>query len=258
MISAIKNFLRKNGKKKKEKKAPRKDSSIIRIAGKMKDSEKLKSELRSLSMFQDINQKDKLVCAMIVESTDKAKNPHKYIKFTFGQDGCEAYFTIPPEVPNPEMRELEVMRTVFTLLSLLETKKAFSPDREELYSKVVAAFEMSSDLLGSDILHIKYELDKHVAENTAMRGEVARLKEENEGLNHQFVELEKRSQKLEERIRHLESLTDSELDREIVRWVEEHYGKLNEEKFCNSLSVSGSRLEERLDSLSKRGVIRLV
>ncbi|MFH1393825.1 MAG: hypothetical protein ABII71_05675 [Candidatus Micrarchaeota archaeon] len=258
MISSIRKFLGNGRKKKEGKSAPRRSSGTISVAGKVKDAAKLCTELRSLSMFQDVANDEKAVNAMIVESMDRARNPYKFIRFSFGSEGAQAQFSIPPEVPNPAMRELEVMRTVFTLLSLLESKKAFLPDREDMYSKVVRAFELSSDFMDAEPLRMKYELGRYEQENSSMKSEVVRLKEENEGLNHQFVELEKRSQKLEERIRQLETLTDNELDREIVSWVEEHYGRLNEQKFCNSFSVSGSRLEERLDALSKRGVIRLV
>jgi hypothetical protein len=40
--------------------------------------------------------------------------------------------------------------------------------------------------------------------------------------------------------------------------VEEHDGKLNDAQFCSALAIGARRLEERLDSLSKRGVIRFV
>jgi hypothetical protein len=258
MLLFIKNIL--GGKKKTEptKEEERPDSGKIILNGKMKNKTKLRNELRSLSMFSDVSLDKEEVNAMVIESTDRNKNPHLYIKFTFNENGLEVFYSITPEVANPALRKLEVSKTVFTLLSLLENRDAFNPDKEDLYSKVIEAFDISTSFSDTDALRMKYEMDKFSKENIELKKSLAKLTEEKEGLNHQLLELEKRCEQLDGRVNKLEAMTDSELDREIIKWVDDHYGKLDEEKFCSSLSVSGSRLEERLDSLSKNGVIRIV
>lgn len=246
------------GKEKKPNGFARPSSGTIKIKGKMKDASKLKKELNSLPVFSEVKEEDKKVKAMIVESTDRNKKPYLYISFSFSKNGAEAYFSIPPEVPNPSLRKLEVMKSVFTSLSMLEVKGVFVPDREDLYSKTMESFEIGSAFADMDSLRIKYRLERSAMENEKLKEELGKLKEEKEGLNHELLELEKRCQVLEDRLNRLESLTDNELDREIIKWVEDHYGKLNEEKFCDAFNVSGQRLEERLDVLSKKGVIKLV
>jgi hypothetical protein len=257
MIGVFNSFL-KDKKPSAPRQVERADSGTIIIRGKIKDISKLKKELKSVSVFQNIEESKNGLKAMIVQSTDKRKNPYLYITFEFKQNSLEIYYSIPAEIPNPQMRMLEVMKSVFTMVSLLESRDAYIPDREDLYSKTVEAFDMISRFAQPDMLHLRYELDCLMQQENSLRSELTSLKNEKEGLNHQLVELEKRNEMLEERIKKLESLTDNELDREIVRWVEDHSGKLHEDKFCDSFGIAGSRLEERLDFLSKRGVIRIV
>jgi len=237
--------------------AQRPTDGKLRVKGSGKGAGKIKEALHSLSIFQKLDNEGEAVTAMIIESTDRNKNPHLYIDFKFKNDGVEAKFSIPPEVPNPSMRKLEATRTLFTVVSFLEARGVFLPDRNDLYQKTMEAFDTAAGFASMDCMAMKYRLDLYSAENTNFKGELGRLKVEKEGLNHNLMDLERRCQELEERVHTLEGLTDSELDREIIRWVEEHNGKLNPEKFCASANIGGKRLEERLDSLSKKGVIRL-
>jgi len=258
MISLFNSVLKgKNGNANKAP-MPRQVSGSFSVKGSLQSAAKLKSELSTMSMFSGLSEENGIVNAMVVESTDRKKNPYMFIKLSFRADGLEAFYSIPPEVPNPEIRKLDVMRSIFTISSLLEKKGAFLPDREDLYGKMAEAFSIVKNFADHDSLKMKFELDSLRKDNTALKIELSNLKEEKEGLNHQLVELEKKCTHFDERVRQLESLTDRELDREIVKWVEEHDGKLDEVRFCGSLGIQGSRLEERLDSLSRNGVIRFV
>jgi len=252
------NSIFKDKKPINKEKGKREGFGKIDIKGKTKSISRLKNELGSVSVFSNIEESKDHLKAMIVQSTDKNKNPHLHISFEFSKDGIAISYSTPPEVANPRMRKLEVMRSVFTIVSLLEAKGIFNPDREDLYSKTVEAFDAVSSFADNDILQLRYELDCLLQERSTLRTELTALKNEKEGLNHQLVELEKRNEFLEDRVKKLESLTDAELDREIIRWVEDHSGRLHEQRFCESFGIAGQRLEERLDSLSKSGVIRIV
>jgi hypothetical protein len=260
MISALRSVMDKlAGRKpaKKQEVRERPPSGSVSVKGRLVSAAKLRAELQGLSVFQNVKEQKESIHAMIVESTDKNKNPYLYINFVFGEGGVEAGFSIPPEVPNPTVRRLQVCRTVFTMLSLLEARGAFSPDHGDLYTKTMEALDLGINLADADSLRMKYLVDGYSAENASMKGELTRLKADKEGLNHQLMELERKCQQLEERVKGLEVMTDTELDREIVKWVGEHNGKLHSAKFCGSFRISGQRLEERLDSLSKRGVVRV-
>ncbi|MFH1221943.1 MAG: hypothetical protein V1492_02560 [Candidatus Micrarchaeota archaeon] len=258
MIGSIFDSLLGKKKEVKKEQVERKTSDKVELRGKMKNAAKLKKALAAIPVFDSVQVSKDTVSAMIVESTDKQKNPYRYINFLFSPNGVEVFYTMPPEVVNPVKRELEVMKTAFTVISLLENEEVFLPNREDLYTKAAEAFDRSLSLLGSNVLRVKYELGRSNTENIALKTEAASLKEAKAGLNHQLMELEKKIQQLEERIKHLEGLTDAELDREVVKWVEEHNGKLNDARFCASFNIAGQRLEERLDVLSKTGVIRIV
>lgn len=238
--------------------ADRPKAGSISVKGKLKAAPKLKSELGTLTMFSNIVQDKNTVNALIVESMDRQKNPHLFIRFSFSPGSADVEYSITPEVANPSMRRLQVMRTVFTVLSLLESKDAFHPDREDLYSKTMEAFDISTSFKDMEPLKMRYDLGRYAEENTRLKAEAAKLKEEKEALNHELVELGRKAEALEERAKALERMTDNELDREILRWVEDHSGKLHEEKFCASFTITGQRLEDRLDALSKAGVIRIV
>lgn len=236
----------------------RPSSGSLAIGLKMAGAGRLKSELSSLSMFQDVKEDGGTVRAMIVESTDRNKKPHLFITFAFGQKALDVEYSMPPEVPNGMVRKLGVMKSVFTLLSLLESRGVLVPDRGEMYTKMLEAFTISSAFADTDVLRMKHELDSARAKGAAMAASLSALKAEKEGLSLQLLEVEKKCQLLEGRVKQLEGMTDAELDREIIRWVEDHSGKLNDARFCESLGIATQRLEERLDSLSKRGVIRIV
>ncbi len=255
-------FSRIFGKKKSKstgvKDAPAQSSGTIEVKGALTDKKAATNALSNISMIQNVEDGEGEVRAIIVESMDRNKNPHLFIKLKFTGEGAFAEFSITPEVPNPNMRRLLVMKTLFSIISILESKHAFSPQRADLYEKTTQVFDLASTFMNEDSLKMKYELDRNVQDNLKLREEVARLKEEKDGLNLQFMELERKLQSYEERVSVLEKMTDAELDREIVRWVEEHGGKLNDGHFCKTHNIGGARLDERLDSLSKKGVIRLV
>ncbi len=238
--------------------ADRPKSGSISVKGKLKAAPRLKSELGTLTMFSNIAEEKNRVNALIVESMDRQKNPYLFIRFSFGPNAADVEYSITPEVANPAMRRLQVMRTAFTVLSLLESKGAFHPDREDLYSKTMEAFDISTSFKDMEPLKMRYDLGRYSEENTRLKAETAKLKEEKEALNHELVELGRKAEALEEKVKKLESVTDNELDREILRWVEDHSGKLHEEKFCTSFNITAQRLEDRLDALSKAGVIRIV
>ncbi len=234
------------------------ESGSLAIKGETKNLTKLEKELKTISVFSEVKkEKDQLV-AMIVESTDRNKKPYKYIQFTFTPGSAEVFFTNPPEVPNPTIRRLEVTKSFFSVLSLLESNGVFVPDRKELYEKTMDAFEIRESFVSSDVQRMKYDLDKARLENSRYKEELTRLKNEKESLTHELLGLEKKTQLLEDRVRKLESLTDNEIDQNILKWVEEHDGSLNEGKFCDTYGINAQRLEERLDALSKKGVIRIV
>jgi hypothetical protein len=258
LIPALDSVLGKKEKPKDLEAKPRDTSGTMTVRGKMVSPKKLMNELASLSIFQGSDKKDDAVRAMIVESTDRQKNPYLYIRLVFSPESAEATYSIPSEVPNPTLRRLQVAKTLFTLLSLLEAKGVFLPDRNDLYSKTMEALDIASGFSSSDALKMKYDLDRYAGENGVLKAELSKLKEEKDGLGLRLLEFEKKEQQLEERVRQLEGLTDSEIDREIIKWVEEHSGKLNDVQFCSTFAIGAHRLEERLDSLSKKGVIRLV
>jgi len=221
-------------------------------------SKKLMNELAALSIFQDKCEKEATITATIVESTDRQKRPYLYIRLVFGPKSSEVTYSIPTEVPNPTLRRLQVIKTLFTLLSLLEARGAFMPDRPDLYSKTLEALDIASMFWDNDALKMKYALDRYACENALLKDELSKFKEGKDLLNLRMLEFERKERQLKERIGQLESLADSEIDREIVKWVEEHNGKLNDAQFCSTFAMGTRRLEERLDALSKRGVIRLV
>lgn len=255
MIHALHNFIKPKDAAKKEKERPA--SGNMAFKGMVKNAAKLKHELAALPGFSGVGGSKEEVTAMMVESTDKNKNPYLYISFSFGKGGAVISYSIPPEIPNPSLRRLQVSRTAFTCLSILEEKGAFVPDRADFYTKAMEAFEDITGLMDTDTMRMRYELGRYSEENARVKEELAKSKEEKDRLGLELLELQKSLQNADERLKKLEGMTDRELDREIIRWVGDHDGKLNDEKFCASFGINGQRLEERLDSLSKRGVVRL-
>jgi chaperonin cofactor prefoldin len=249
--------IKKPGPGKQLQGAERPVSGTIRMRGKMVSASSLKVGLSRLSAFRNVDEKGGCVSAMIVESADREGRPHLYISFLFGPEAMEAEYSIPPEVPNPAVRGIEVAKTVFTALSLLEIRGAFLPEKADLYQKTMEVLDSGIHLADADTLKARYRLDSLLAENSSTKAELAGLKAEKEGLNHQLLALERGRQDLEERVKSLEKMTDSELDREIIHWVGEHNGKLDSGRFCVSFGIGGQRLEERLDSLAKQGVLKV-
>ncbi len=236
----------------------REASAKIKILGNLKNIAKLRKEIHKLSIFNEVRWENGVLSCLIVESADKDKTPHLFIRFSFKQDSASAEYSIPPEVVHPDARRLHVVKTLFTLLSLLEERGAFISRRDDFYNKTMEALELSAEFFGIDPLQMKFELDHYAKDNGFMKTELSSLKLENEGLNHQLLELDKKCNLLEDRVRQLEGMTDNELDREIIRWIGEHGGKIDDEGFCSAMNIRCQRLDERLDSLSKRGVIRIV
>ncbi len=230
----------------------------MKILGKLKNIAKLRKEIDNLAIFSEVKWETGALSGLIVENTDKDKRPHLFMKVLFTRDFASVEYSIPHEVAHPDARRLHVAKTLFTLLALLEDRDAFIPKMDDFYNKTMEALELGMEFLAIEPLRMKFELDQYEKDNKAMKTELVSLKLEKEGLNHQLLELDKRCNQLEDRVRQLDGMTDIELDREIMRWVGEHGGKLDDEGFCSAMNIGGQRLEERLDALSKRGVIRIV
>jgi len=249
---------RKNGEKQQAER--KREMQRLSVDGKLKCTlAELRGKLNRLSIFTAFSEGEGGgLKASLVESTDRNKNPYLFMDFTFGKKGLDIGYSITPEVKNPSKRSLEVARTTFIMLALLESEGAFIPEKGQVYRMVVESLKLCDDFLDSDGMKLKYDFDRLLSESALMKTELAELRRERESLNYHSLEVEKKNQALLERVKQLETLTNKELDEEILRWVEEHRGALDEAKFCSSFKIKRARLEERLDSLSKAAVIRFV
>jgi hypothetical protein len=242
--------------KKETAKEKEEEIQSISIAGKRKkDCAKL---LESLGIFNEVKKNNDAVEATIVESTDRKKNPYSYIHLKAGKDCITAEYTVRKIVPNSKKRRLDVMRNIFMTVSFLESKGGFEPDPKQRYLLQMECMDMCENFLDANSLKIKHEYDRIVSEHDVARKELERLKKENETLSNSNLELERRNSHLDQRVSRLEGMTDRELDREIIKWVEEHHGEINDEKFCSVFGLKMARLEERLDAMAKEGIIRIL
>ena len=214
--------------------------------------------LSSISAISNPEIEGECVSAMIVESTDRSKKPYLFIKLILTKSQAIAEYSVTKEIVNPNMRRLTVMGTFFNILSVLECEGAFRSSASCMYISTSEAIRTASSFIGSEPLKLKYNLDLCRHENAKLKEENDGLKEEKEGLGFQCMEMERRLDSALDRVSSLEGMTDNELDSEILRWVDEHGGKLHEEGFCRAHAIRSTRLEERLEALSKSGVIRFV
>ncbi len=230
----------------------------VTVRGSLISKKKAFDALLGISAIEKVELDGGAVKGMIIESADRNKRPHLYIGLRFGQGAAVAEYSIPQEVPDPDARRISVIDTMLSLLSILEEEGAFKPSNQGVYELASDAIRLSGGYVGVDIQRLKAGLEQSTRESARLIEENGLLKEEKEGLGFQCMEMERKIQDYEERISSLERMTDSQLDSEILRWVEDHGGKLHDSGFCRAHSIGQARLEERLDALSKRGVIRIV
>ena len=85
----------------------------MKILGKLKNIAKLRKEIHKLSIFNEVRWENGALSCLIVESTDKDKTPHLFIKFSFKQDSRIGRIFHTPEVAHPDARRLHVAKTLF-------------------------------------------------------------------------------------------------------------------------------------------------
>lgn len=233
-------------------------SGMVEIKGNIIAKKKALDTLSGISAIENVEISNDEIRAQIVESTDRNKKPYLYVHLRFTKDKAIAEYSITSEVPNPDMRRISVLGTLLSIISILESKSAFWASRQDVFEKATEAIEFASKSAPRDHLRLRFDLEKCLQEASKLKVENNALKEEKDGLVSQVMEMERQLQDYEERVSSLERMTDGELDSEILKWVEEHGGELNDVNFCGAHSINRARLGERLDSLSKRGVVRFV
>lgn len=218
----------------------------------LSSSESVKKALSTLSFITDLNDHSDAVVASVVETRDIHKNPYLYYEFTFKPSGLALKYSITPEV-NARQRRVDICRNLLGMLAL--TGESYGVKLGPLYTLLQNSLEDSSANANQTYQQLLNRHEALMKENKSMVERHKKLKEVNDELNNSFLELEKRSQMIGDRLKQLEGMTDIELKEELQRWIFEHDGSIRYSDFAKTFNIPQSRVEDGINMLLKEGYI---
>ncbi|MEM3364409.1 MAG: hypothetical protein QXS93_02780 [Candidatus Micrarchaeia archaeon] len=195
------------------------------------------------------------VAIIKIDSRDIDGVPYLFSIMYLNPDNIEVVYTITPET-SMRKRQLELLRYTSNVLVLL--KDAYEVDLGS-YMQVLDIFLAEiKEFATSDYekLYTKYDaLLAKIEEEQLLN---ARLKESNEKLSKDLLELRDERNELKLKIDELEKFSDDALMLKIQDWIREHGGEINIGDFCKIYKLSESRVEQVLNKMVREGYLETV
>lgn len=225
----------------------------IRISTKRKRP--LKPLLQTLGSlgFNRMDYSDEALIIEKVESEDLNGKPYLYYRIELLRNAIILKYTVP-SMEHQLSRSLDMglmLLNMFQILTayydvtiqsvypfyfnlLKSLSQAIDSEKMEMYSKL------------KDLNQKHMSLEKKYNDLVQASAQNARL----------VVEYERKNEDLEERVRRLEGVGDTELQSQLFEWIRTHDGEIDVLEFARLNNVAAGRVEEGLDALIKNGFIR--
>ena len=190
------------------------------------------------------------VAVIKIDSRDIDGAPYLFNILYLNADSIEMMYTVTPEI-SMRKRQLELLRYTTNMLTLL--KDAYDVDLAS-YMQVLDIFLAEiKEFATSDYekLYIKYDALLAKVEETQKQYE--RMKESNEKISKDTLEMRDEKNELKMKVDELEKFSDDALMLKIQDWIREHGNEINLGDFCKLYKVSESRVEQILNKMVREG-----
>ncbi|HIH50193.1 MAG: hypothetical protein ABSE71_04240 [Candidatus Micrarchaeaceae archaeon] len=189
-----------------------------------------------------------------IESRDMQKRPFLFFIIELEQERATVNYTIAPD-SSPKLRRLFVLKTLTSVLSLVAD--VYTVDNTALFQSLDSAIDdvLNSITQGYSTLFNNYDsLSNEYRELKRLNIELAAS---NKSLAVEALQLSDQNKSMAERLKVLETYSDSSLMVMIQEWLDSHDDAIDVNEFAKSYKMNPTRVEQILNKMVTLGYIEL-
>ncbi len=209
--------------------------------------------LSSLQLFI-VEKPQKSIRILRIESRDMQKRPFLFFIIELSADNATINYAIAPD-SSPKIRRLYVLKTMISIISLISD--IYSIDDSEIFQYLDSAIDdvLNSITQGYSTLFNNY--DSLFNEYRELKRLNIELEASNKNLSVQTLQLSDENKSMAERLKALESYSDSSLMVMVEEWLESHDGSIDINEFAKNYKMNPTRVEQILNKMVTMGYIDL-
>ncbi len=189
-----------------------------------------------------------------IESRDIQKRPFLFFIIELEQERATVNYTIAPD-SSPKLRRLFVLKTLTSILSLVAD--VYTVDNTALFQSLDSAIDdvLNSITQGYSTLFNNYDsLSNEYRELKRLNIELAAS---NKSLAVEALQFSDQNKGMAERLKVLETYSDSSLMVMIQEWLDSHDDAIDVNEFAKSYKMNPTRVEQILNKMVTLGYIEL-
>ena len=185
---------------------------------------------------------------------DWSGNQHGFVQIELRKNSVALSYAGQPK-SDPEILRLRVSLLALRVLSQV---RGYSASLPEVSLLLLPALESAEKISREPYDSLSKKYSDLLADFSESSAKAKRASAGAESGARAVLELEKRASALQERIRKLETVSDSVLRELLLEWLLAHRGSFSMAAFCRQAGVQPPRCEEGLEALLKEGAIKKV
>ncbi len=228
--------------------------SSIHLKGSLNSTfDSMANRLSSLQMFSIKNSADSLII-LRVESRNIQKKPFLFFIFTFRKDGVDIDYSIG-EDSSSKIRRLYVLKNFIAVLSLVTD--LYEIDSTDVFQLLDSGIDDVIGSLSQSYGSLFNSYDSLFNKYREIRRLNIELSGANKNLSVQASMLSSENAELKERLKSLETYSDTSLISMIEDWIESHDGTIDINEFANAYKIIPPRVEQVLNKMVSMGYVEL-
>jgi len=235
-----------------ELRQPRADG--FRVRGSMlKSLGGISTLLGSVKFLTIIPQGDSLA-VLNIESRDIQKNPYLFSVMYLRPNEIEVMYTYTPGM-SPKKRRIDVIRFFLNTTTLLDD--AYQVEYGQVYQLIEETLKEVSEYISSSYDEVYAKYDALSNENKLLNKKILDLRNTNDKLGKENIEIKSKIDELTLRVREAEAYSDEVLIGKIQQWLREHKNEINIFEFARIFKLSETRVEQVLTKMVNEGILEV-
>jgi len=231
---------------------PRADGFTIKAEA-IKGLDEIAVAISTVKFLNIIPQGDYLA-VLNVESRDIQKNPYLFSLMYLKKNEIQVMYTFTPGM-SPKKRRIDVIRFFLNTVTMLQD--VYNVDHTQVYQLIEETLKELSDYISSSYDEVYAKYDAMLNETKMLNKKISDLRNTNDKLGKENIELKSKIDELTIRVREAETYSDEVLMGKIQQWLKEHKNEINIFEFSKIFRVSETRVEQILNKMVNEGVLEV-
>ncbi len=231
---------------------PRADGFTIKAEA-IKGLDEIAVAISTVKFLNIIPQGDYLA-VLNVESRDIQKNPYLFSLMYLKKNEIQVMYTFTPGM-SPKKRRIDVIRFFLNTVTMLQD--VYMVDHTQVYQLIEETLKELSDYISSSYDEVYAKYDAMLNETKMLNKKISDLRNTNDKLGKENIELKSKIDELTIRVREAETYSDEVLMGKVQQWLKEHKNEINIFEFSKIFRVSETRVEQILNKMVNEGVLEV-